>query len=93
MSRLLYANTFLKEEGGEHQNFPGSPCLSLECPVRPGSRMPWSLMVIANIALGERALGRGQERELWSHLIWVKILALGLVSKSFNFSEPQFARL
>lgn len=36
-------------------------------------------MTIADIALGERILGSSQEREIWSQLIEVKILALSLL--------------
>lgn len=73
MRPLLFATTVLQGRRGEKEqlNFLDSQFLSprLECQVRPGNKMPRSLITIADIALGERILGSSQECEFWSQPI------------------------
>lgn len=65
---------------------PLSP--GLKCQVKPMNRMPQSSILIADVALGETVWGSGQDYELWSQLLWVKILAMPFVSKILTSLSP-----
>lgn len=71
---------------GLHGPQPISP--GLECQVKPMNRMPQSSIIIADTALGETVRGSGQDYELWSQLIWVKILAMPFISKFLTSLSP-----